>query len=46
MRAKPSIGELTRKFKPLIICAALAILAGGCTVGPNYRPPDAKVPAQ
>jgi outer membrane protein, multidrug efflux system len=29
------------------VCASLAVLAGlsGCTVGPNYRPPQVPVPA-
>lgn len=33
------------KLKPLIIPALVAFLAGGCAVGPNYRPPQASAPA-
>jgi outer membrane protein, multidrug efflux system len=30
----------------ILIPAALVLLAGGCTVGPDYHPPSVKVPAQ
>lgn len=34
------------KANQLLFCAALALFAGGCSVGPNYHPPIVNVPGQ